>query len=33
MNMETNEQYYIIECGVLNIIKVDEESINKIIGI
>jgi hypothetical protein len=33
MNMETNEKYYIIDCGILNIVKVNEESIKKIIGI
>lgn len=33
MNMETNEEYYIIDCGILNIVKVNEGSVNKIIGI
>jgi hypothetical protein len=32
-NNKTNEEYYIINCGTLDIIKIDKESINKIIEI
>ena len=32
-NNKTNEEYYIIDCGTLDIIKIDKESINKINGI
>lgn len=33
ININTNEQYYIMDCGKEKIVKIDEESINKIVGI
>jgi len=32
-NNKTNEEYYIIDCSKLKIVKFDKESINKVIGI